>query len=314
MSEQINPYLFFLELDTAPKKPTYYELLAVPQDEQDESVISKGCEQALAKVRGFKPGANAHIWLAILDEIALAKNTLTDSDERLQYDQKLADGTLPGELEFAVLEGALEAVDSASVSDAYRSQTQPEQPMSLADQLVPSHLAAGNDPTPLTHGITEPIATPVATAVSVTPSVPVAAEVPTRVGTPPESSGISEVGVVEAGGNASIGTGFSLDNPTNSPASGIRRRKSRRRSKSSSFPAPLVIASVFILLGSLVGIIALNSGNTEVAMTDNTDTGNGITDSGVPEIGPKEDGNQETETNQQGIKVEEPMMRDPESG
>ena len=45
MSEQINPYLVFLELETAPKKPTYYELLAVEQDEQDESVISKGCEQ-----------------------------------------------------------------------------------------------------------------------------------------------------------------------------------------------------------------------------------------------------------------------------
>ena len=34
MSEQINPYLVFLELETAPKKPTYYELLAVEQHEQ----------------------------------------------------------------------------------------------------------------------------------------------------------------------------------------------------------------------------------------------------------------------------------------
>ena len=37
MSEQINPYLVFLELETAPKKPTYYELLAVEQHEHCKS-------------------------------------------------------------------------------------------------------------------------------------------------------------------------------------------------------------------------------------------------------------------------------------
>ena len=319
MSEQINPYQVFLELDTAPKKPTYYELLGVAQDEQDESVISKGCEQALAKVRSFKPGANAKIWLAILDEITLAKTTLTDSEERLQYDQKLAGGTLPSELELVVLEGPLEAVESSSVADAAGSQAQPEQPMSLADQLVPSHLAAGNDPVQPTHGITEPIATPVATPVLTVPSVPVAAEVPTPVGTPLESSGISEVGVVEAGDNDSTVTGFSLGNSTNSPTSASprrssRRRSSRRRSNSSGFPVPLVIASVFILLGAVVGIIVINSGSTKVATRDDTDSDNQITNSQVASRGPKENGNQETKPNQQDTEVEKPMVRDPETG
>jgi len=314
MSEQINPYLVFLGLDTAPKKPTYYELLAVAQNEQDESVISKGCEQALAKMRGFKPGANANIWLAILDEIALAKTTLTNSEERLQYDQKLADGTLPGELEYVVLKGALEVVESLSVSDTAGFHAQPEQPISLADQLVPSHLAAGNNPVQPSHGITEPIATPVATPVSTTPSVPIATEVPSPLRTPSESSGISEVGVVGAGGHASIGAGISLDNLKNSPSSRRSRRLSRRRSKSSSFPVALVIAGVFILLGSVVGIIAINSGNKEVATRDKTDSGNRSKDSRVPAIEPKENGNQETESNQQDAEVEEPMVRDPETG
>ena len=314
MSEQINPYLVFLELDTAPKKPTYYELLAVAQDEHDESVILKGCEQALAKVRGFKPGANAHVWLAILDEIALAKNTLTDSEERLLYNQKLADGTLPAELEYVVLEGPIEAVGASSVSDTASYHAQPEQPMSLADQLVPSHLAAGNVPVQPTHGITEPITTPVATPISMTPSVPVAAEVPTSLGVPAYSLAVSESGVVKAGDNASIGTEFSLENPKNIPGSRRSQRLSRRRSKSSSFPVPLVIASVFILLGAVIGIIALNSGNKEVATRDKTDSDNRSKDARVPAIEPKANGNQETEPNQQDTEVEEPMVRNPETG
>ena len=92
MSEQINPYNLFLGLDTAPKKPNYYQLLGLAQDERDEATIARGCEESLAKVRGFKPGANARIWLAILDEISAAKATLTDFELRRAYDQQLAAG------------------------------------------------------------------------------------------------------------------------------------------------------------------------------------------------------------------------------
>lgn len=311
MSEQINPYLVFLELETAPKKPTYYELLAVEQHEQDESVISKGCEQALAKVRSFKPGSNARIWLAILDELALAKNTLIDPEERLQYDQKLANGTLPGELEYVVLEGPLEIVESLSVSVADNSQALPEQPSSLADQLVPSHLMVGSESIPTVAGST---VTPVAAPVSMTPAVPVAAEVAMPIGHSTESYGMTEVEVTKAEDNVSTATGFSLENPRNSPGSRRSRRLNRHRSKSSSFPASLVIASVFILLGAVVGIVALNSGNNEVASRDKTDSENRSKGSRVPAIGPKENGNQETKPNQQDTEVEKPMARDPETG
>ena len=311
MSEQINPYLVFLELETAPKKPTYYELLAVEQDEQDESVISKGCEQALAKVRSFKPGSNARIWLAILDELALAKNTLIDPEERLQYDQKLANGTLPGELEYVVLEGPLEIVESLSVSVADNSQALPEQPSSLADQLVPSHLPVGSESIPTVAGST---VTPVAAPVSMTPAVPVAAEVAMPIGHSTESYGMTEVEVTKAEDNVSRATDFSLENPRNSPGSRRSRRLNRHRSKSSSFPASLVIASVFILLGAVVGIVALNSGNNEVASRDKTDSENRSKGSRVPAIGPKENGNQETKPNQQDTEVEKPMVRDPETG
>ena len=66
-------YDLFLDLDTGTQKPTYYELLGVLPDEQDENVIARGCEQALAKVRRYKPGDNVQVWLSILDEISNAK-------------------------------------------------------------------------------------------------------------------------------------------------------------------------------------------------------------------------------------------------
>ncbi len=260
MSELINPYNLFLGLDTAPKKPTYYELLGVPHGELDETVIAKGCEQALAKVRSFKPGINARLWLSILDEISNAGAILADAERRQVYDQQLEAGELPEDLELLVLEGPIEAVTSlntAPLHTDYAGST-----ASLADELIPSHLKVENTP-PVTSA--EPPEIPVATAVTGMSQIPVAAEVPIPVGASTSQESAVKSQQVEMFERA----GFSLDNGSHLPVS--RKRTVRRRSKQSGPPIGLIVLSVFAFLGGSIFLITANSGNKGLATANKSD-------------------------------------------
>ncbi len=313
MTEQFNPYKQYLELHTAPKKPTYYELLGVTSDETDEAAIAAGCDDALAKVRGFKPGQNARTWAAILDEISEARAVLTDSDRREAYDKELASGVLPEALELVDLLGPIESVKVADVQEGSTPSSEGDHDtapaeQSLAEQLVPSHLAAGATVTPQ---VTQPIATPVATpVVPNTPSIPVADEVPLSV------SAAAPTGGIEIPGSKSVagGSSFSLDE---SPSIGAARvTRSRKRKPSSGFPMPLVAITCLLLGGVVIALVVSNSGGPEVALEDpnntplsNTSNDRGNENTEVAERAEEGDPEQDPETPQ-----EKPMPRDPDTG
>ena len=305
MSEQINPYKLFLDLDTAPKKPSYYELLGVSQDERDDTVVARGCEKALAKVRGFKPGANAQIWLAILDEISNARVTLTDVELRRAYDQQLAAGAQPEALELIVLNGPVDAVASANLASAGMPEESPRSSQSLADQLVPSHLGSGNPPPiPSAEAIVDQATTPVFAS----PQVPVAAEVPMTVGTVQSV----DPGVASAPGPVGQESGFSLESGRRSRNS---RRHSKRRAKQNRFPLPLLVMSVFAIIGGVIAIFALNVGNTEVANVDKTAKPKGVQK--TPDrikIKPEDRPGAETDPERKEPEMPEPVPRDPGTG
>ncbi|MGC6452183.1 MAG: hypothetical protein ACON5G_16950 [Pirellulaceae bacterium] len=314
MTEQFNPYLQYLGLNTAPKKQTYYELLGVSPDETDEAAIAAGRDDALSKVRGFKPGQNARTWAAILDEISEAFAVLTISERRDAYDKELASGVLPQVLELFDLLGPIESVkvtdlhkESTPLSDGGENTVPIEQ--SLAEQLVPSHLGAGAT-VPLQ--VTQPIAAPVATpVVPNTPSIPIAEEVPLAVHAGVPTGGI-EVPDSKLGNGGST---FSLDNSSSSGKSRARRRRKQTKVHS-GFPMPLVAIMCLLLVGIVVTLVVTNSGGPEVALksANNTPLSNTSNDRGnenveVAERPEKIEPEQDPESPQR-----KPMPKDPGTG
>lgn len=90
-----NPYHQWLELDAANASPSYYEMLGVPADESDSQKIVTAADRARSKVRSARPGEHATAWSNLLDELANAKTTLTDPQQRAAYDAALASGSAP---------------------------------------------------------------------------------------------------------------------------------------------------------------------------------------------------------------------------
>ncbi len=299
MSEQVNPYDLFLDLDTGTQKPPYYELLGVLPDEQDENVIARGCEQALAKVRRYKPGDNVQVWLSILDEISNAKTTLTDVEQRRVYDQQLETGELPTALEFVTLAGPVEFIAPANVAAAEAV------PRPFSEELVPSHLIAENHSPAVP---AEPIAIPVANSVSSRPPIPVAAEVPVSVGA---NVGEQYAGR-QSGAPLSDNPGFLLDNGgSNSPTGG--NRTVRRRSNRSGMPVGLIVAGVLVLVAiSIVFGPRAFQIKVEIAQTDGEEGSSGST--GGNRNRDEKASSRPTEDNQKEVVSRQPVRRDPGTG
>ena len=170
MSDLFNPYIEFLELDTVPKCPTYYELLGISNsDECTYDLVENGRITVLAKMRAFKPGANAAVWAAVLDEIALASTTLLDSDLKATYDNQLTTGEVPTELNLVQRLGPIERVDASSTVSAESA--------SPVDSMAPAHLQSGAA-TSVRVTAAHPV---VPTAVVVPVATPIAVEVATPI-------------------------------------------------------------------------------------------------------------------------------------
>ncbi len=136
MSDLFNPYKEFLDLDTAPKCPTYYELLGISdRNECTHDLVENGRITALAKMRAFKPGGNAAVWAALLDEVALASTTLLDADLKATYDNQLTTDEVPTALDLVQRLGPIERIDASPAASAAAA--------SPVDSMAPSHLQSG---------------------------------------------------------------------------------------------------------------------------------------------------------------------------
>lgn len=91
-TDDFNPYHQWLGLDRGVTQPTYYELLGIDEKETQPERIAAAAEQALSRVRGFRPGPRAALWARLLDEIATAKRCLFDPSQRAAYDLRLREG------------------------------------------------------------------------------------------------------------------------------------------------------------------------------------------------------------------------------
>ncbi|MHB8862515.1 MAG: hypothetical protein ACYC6N_08930 [Pirellulaceae bacterium] len=97
MSEAFNPYHEWLGLSADIKAPDYYQLLSLEPFEEDRSRLTAAADRALARVRSFRPGAQAAAWARLLDELASAKSCLRDPAQKSAYDKDLRQRTAPAQ-------------------------------------------------------------------------------------------------------------------------------------------------------------------------------------------------------------------------
>jgi hypothetical protein len=273
MSDLFNPYLEFLDLGTAPKCPTYYELLGISNsDECTHDLVENGRITALAKMRAFKPGANAAVWAAVLDEVALASTTLLDLDLKATYDNQLTTGEVPNELDLVQRLGPIERVDASSTASAESA--------SPVDSMAPSHLqsgaatsvrvAAAHSVVPT--AVAVPVGATIATAVPVEVATPIATAAPVEVATPIAQTVAPLPDMAESFG--SFGQAQSINEINGRQIMKDRRRKSRNTG------SPLLLYAViglFLITGG-VAFVFLGRANVQKAISMNPDS-DGASDS-----------------------------------
>jgi hypothetical protein len=93
MPPTFNAYHEWLGLLGEITNPSYYEILGLDELEPDPDKIAQAGDRALARVRGFRPGAHAKEWSRLLDEISSAKRCLLDPPVKLEYDRCLRSGS-----------------------------------------------------------------------------------------------------------------------------------------------------------------------------------------------------------------------------
>ena len=89
MTPPFNPYQQWLAIEAADQPPNHYVLLGIPLYEYDLQAIATAAGAQMAKIRKIRPGAQLPEWQRMLDELAAAKNCLSDSAAKAAYDQAL---------------------------------------------------------------------------------------------------------------------------------------------------------------------------------------------------------------------------------
>lgn len=77
------------------RPPTLYQLLSIAPDETDAEVIEEAAIRQTTHVRAYQIGPHATECTRLLNEIALARQTLLNPAKRKDYDQKLAQKAAP---------------------------------------------------------------------------------------------------------------------------------------------------------------------------------------------------------------------------
>src|SRR5262249_39474004 len=88
-----DPYHKWLAIPKGQRPPTLYQLLGLSQGESDPEVIEEAAIRQPPHVRAYQIGPYAETCTKILNEIAQARQILTNPQKRQVYDQKLAQRT-----------------------------------------------------------------------------------------------------------------------------------------------------------------------------------------------------------------------------
>jgi len=89
MSEKFDPYHTWLGISPHEQPPHFYRLLGIGLFESDPAVIAGAADRQMAYVRTFQAGPRGAHTQKLLNELAKARHSLLDPQERAAYDQWL---------------------------------------------------------------------------------------------------------------------------------------------------------------------------------------------------------------------------------
>ena len=84
-----DPYSKWLGIQAEQRPPNHYQLLGVSSQEKDAGAIEDAANQQILLVVNYKKGPHAEECRRLLQEIAQARDTLLDPQERKAYDAEL---------------------------------------------------------------------------------------------------------------------------------------------------------------------------------------------------------------------------------
>ncbi len=96
MQPGFDPYREWLGIETGPRPPDHYTLLALAPREEDARRIAQAADAQSAKVRGIRPGPHLAEWSRLLDLIQAAKVCLLNPESKAAYDASLTGPKVPG--------------------------------------------------------------------------------------------------------------------------------------------------------------------------------------------------------------------------
>ena len=128
MSSRFNPYAEWFGLNTS-TKPSYYDLLGVPNFETEPPVIAEAAELRLQQLEPHRNGPNAEQAEKLSREVTGVMNLLLSPDKRRQYDEQLRQQLAPP----AAPPSLIDAADSPTMMLPPGAYTLP--PMNTAPQV-----------------------------------------------------------------------------------------------------------------------------------------------------------------------------------
>ena len=84
-----DPYHKWLGIPAEKQPPTHYQLLGISPHESDTSVMNESAKMRTVHLKSHRNGPNATACEKLLAQIEEARNTLSDTKQRSQYDAKL---------------------------------------------------------------------------------------------------------------------------------------------------------------------------------------------------------------------------------
>src|SRR5688572_26591198 len=89
MTEHFDPYVEWLGIRESARPLSYYQMLSVPEFEDDLRAITVAADASIARLKSCDPGERRGRWEQLLDELSLARLCLSDRNRKQQYDTQL---------------------------------------------------------------------------------------------------------------------------------------------------------------------------------------------------------------------------------
>lgn len=89
MADAFDPYLRWLGIRDPERPPNHYQLLGVTPFEGDADVLGNAADRQMSHVRTFQTGCHSAESQQLLNELAMAKICLLNSEKKKVYDAKL---------------------------------------------------------------------------------------------------------------------------------------------------------------------------------------------------------------------------------